>query len=371
MNEAKIRLEYELKQKSESTNKILSELQNQNETWMGDWNDKTAMNKKLFNDNTNLFQNWENKKMENENLLKQHNQNENIINTLSEDKSRCDKEIESWTFTSHQNQSNLKEWSLQLEELNMQSQKKTKWIHEKTVELERNQRDWNEETFKNKNWVSQIAAREKTLETSQKQLEMANKSIAQIENDYNELNNSNNKLRKDLNEVKATFDKERSIRSEAERNNNKLENILKEKNEQISKLNLMNDSLKMNLDQVGGNRSKLLSDSERYKNYIMVLTTQTQKWSEALEEVVEQDEKMYATVNRTEQLNMFVDENKRVLAETIGDVQDFRKASTGMRTSPMRMNNTLWNSQSNYKQNTNLNVSQGRNVKGTYELNSF
>ena len=55
LNEEKMRLEYELKQKTETSNKIISDLQTELENLQNTLNEKLATNKTLFNDNNNLF----------------------------------------------------------------------------------------------------------------------------------------------------------------------------------------------------------------------------------------------------------------------------------------------------------------------------
>ena len=182
----------------------------------------------------------------------------------------------------------------------------------------------NEEKYQNQNLVQKLSEIENVLESSTKQLEMANKTIAEIENDYNQLNNSNNKTKNDFQNIKSNYEKERTIRTEAEKNNQKLDNILRERNEALSKLALVNDSLKMNMDQVGNSRSKLLSDVDRYKNYIITLTEQTQKLSEELERIVEEDEKMYMQVDQIERLGAFVHENKEMLNQAMEALDNYR-----------------------------------------------
>ena len=71
MNEAKMRLEYELKQKSESYNKNLDELCGQNNSLTNELNDKNSMNQKLYADNNNLMKNLEGQKAQNDNLILQ------------------------------------------------------------------------------------------------------------------------------------------------------------------------------------------------------------------------------------------------------------------------------------------------------------
>ena len=68
LSEAKLHLEYELRSKTDSGNKAISDLKNQNENLLNELNEKIAMNKKLYNDNNNLFTDLESKTVENKRL---------------------------------------------------------------------------------------------------------------------------------------------------------------------------------------------------------------------------------------------------------------------------------------------------------------
>ena len=82
LNEEKIRLEYELKQKTETTNKIISDLQTEVENLKNAMNEKLATNKTLFNDNNNLFASLEIKTQENEQLREALAERDEIIEKL-------------------------------------------------------------------------------------------------------------------------------------------------------------------------------------------------------------------------------------------------------------------------------------------------
>ena len=79
LNEEKIRIEYELKQKTESNNQIISQLRNQNENIINEMNEKDSTNKRLMNDNNNLFKSIEDKKFEYGTLINKINGNGNTI----------------------------------------------------------------------------------------------------------------------------------------------------------------------------------------------------------------------------------------------------------------------------------------------------
>ena len=86
LNDSKIHLEYKLKQKNETTNKILNDLRCQNMDLTNELNDKNNIYQKLTADNTNLFHNLEERKKENENFCRTVSENENMINHMSQDK---------------------------------------------------------------------------------------------------------------------------------------------------------------------------------------------------------------------------------------------------------------------------------------------
>ena len=107
INEAKLHLEYELRQKTESTNKIINDLKCQNVDLNNELNEKNTIYQKLYADNTNLFRNLEERKKENENFCKTLEENENMINQLNQDKEQCEHEAMLLDGTSKKNQEDI------------------------------------------------------------------------------------------------------------------------------------------------------------------------------------------------------------------------------------------------------------------------
>ena len=94
LNEEKIRLEYELKQKTETSNKIICDLQTENENLQNALNEKLATNKTLYNDNNNLFASLEQKNCENEKLRNALQERDDIIDKLSDEKKIMKKQFQ-------------------------------------------------------------------------------------------------------------------------------------------------------------------------------------------------------------------------------------------------------------------------------------
>jgi hypothetical protein len=79
LNDSKIHLEYELKQKNETTNKILNDLKCQNMDLTNELKEKNIIYQKLTADNANLLQNLQERNKENDNFCRTVASNENII----------------------------------------------------------------------------------------------------------------------------------------------------------------------------------------------------------------------------------------------------------------------------------------------------
>ena len=93
MNDAKLHLEYELKQKTENSSKMLNDLKIQNCDLTSELEEKNSIYEKLSADNTSLLRNLEKRKLENENYSKTVKDNEKAINLLNEEKDKCEKDI--------------------------------------------------------------------------------------------------------------------------------------------------------------------------------------------------------------------------------------------------------------------------------------
>ena len=86
MNDAKLHLEYELKQKNENINKILSDLKGQNLDLSNELSEKNSIYEKLFADKTNLLKNLDDRKKENDVFCKNAMNNDRIICELNQAK---------------------------------------------------------------------------------------------------------------------------------------------------------------------------------------------------------------------------------------------------------------------------------------------
>lgn len=318
MNEAKLRLEYELKQKNESTNKVLNDLKTQNIELNNELNDKNSINKKLFADNNNLFRNLEDRKKENENFNRAVADNQNMISLVSQDKAQCEQDVISLNNTSQKNQDVIQYLSNQLEELKLRNRSQNDELNAKNVEVNNNQKFINDVKLDNANLTNKIKMKNSSLDTVSNQLALANKSIADLQNEINNLGKEHVRSQDQLENLKMNFQKERAIRTQAENDNMRLEGLLKDRDDTVNKLSLINDSLKVNRDQLNASKNKLVDEVNRYKDYIIVLTEQTKKLANELQAIILEDKDLYdLNSQQIARLQQVIYENNKLLADEI------------------------------------------------------
>ena len=348
INEAKLHLEYELRQKNETTNKILNDLKAQNMDLTNELNEKENIYKKLYADNTNLFRNLEERKKENENFCKVVEENENMINHITQDKAQCEHDAMLLNETSKKNENDIQNLCNQLE-----SRTQNDELTKKNLEMNNNQKCLNEVKNDNANLNNQINLKISSLDTIQKQLTIANQSIVDMQNELNNLEKSHSLGLNQLENIKINFKNEHEKRVQAENDNVRLEGILKDKEDNMNKLSSINGQLKADRDKLVVTKNKLLDDLDKYKNHIMILTEQTEKLTDELQRIIDEDSELYNLNNaQIQRLQKVIYENKKMLSDEIAALN--------------ALENYVRN-QTNYGTTLNQSVEQNRK---TYSINN-
>ena len=318
INEAKLHLEYEIRQKNETTNKILNDLKAQNMDLTNELNEKENIYKKLYADNTNLLRNLEDRKKENENFCKAIEENENMINHISQDKAQCEQDAMILNETSKKNESDIQNLCSQLDSLKLKSRTQNDELTKKNLEMNNNQKCLNEVKNDNANLNNQINMKISTLETIQKQLSIANQSIVEMQNELNNLEKSHSLGLNQLENVKINYKNEHEKRVQVENDNVRLEGILKDREDNLNKLSSLNGQLKSDRDQLLETKNKLISDLDKYNNHIIILTEQTEKLTDELQRIIDEDSELYNLNNsQIQRLQKVIYENKKLLSDEI------------------------------------------------------
>ena len=318
VNEAKLHLEYELKQKNETTNKIVSELKAQNIDLNNELKDKTNIYQKLYADNTNLCQNLQNRQKENETFSKAVLNNENMISHISQDKVKCERDAMILNDTSKKNENDIHTLCNQLDNLKLKNKNQNDELNKTNLEMNNNQKCLNDVKCDNVNLNNQINMKNSSLDTIQKQLTLANKAIMDLQNELSNLEKDHNLGINQLENIKVSFQNEHEKRIQAENDNVRLEAILKDRDSSVNNLSCINGALKSDRDTLNSTKAKLMNDLERYKNHVIVLTEQTEKLTNELQRIIDEDSAVYNLNNvQIQRLQKVIFDNKKLLSDEI------------------------------------------------------
>ena len=222
LSETKLHLEYELRTKTDAGNKAISDLKNENENILNELNEKIAMNKKLYNENNNLFRTIETKNTEYVSLRDQIAEQEEILAKLSEDKNNAERQILTLNQTRNEHMSNIAELTDEIERCNIKLNEMERNIKDKGDSNEKILKEIDAQRFENKNLLGKLNSRQENLKITQKQLMMANQQIEKMEADLNGLSSENSKNKSDVSQLSNSLNKENAMRIQCEKKNEKL-----------------------------------------------------------------------------------------------------------------------------------------------------
>jgi chromosome segregation ATPase len=318
LNDSKIHLEYELKQKNETTNKILNDLKCQNMDLTNELKEKNIIYQKLTADNANLLQNLQERNKENDNFCRTVASNENIINHITQDKVQFEHDAMILNDTSKKNEENIKNLCQQLDCLKIRNQSQNSELNAKNNEINDNQKSLNEVQCDNANLNNQINLKNSSLNNIQTQLSLANKTIADLTAEINAKRDEYEKGKLNLQNLQISYKNEQENRIKAESDNIKLEGILKDREDNLNKLNFLNESLKCDRNKLCEDKNKLMNDIEKYKSHVMILTDQTEKLTSELQKIIDEDTGLYNLNNaQIQRLQKIIYENKKLLSDEI------------------------------------------------------
>ena len=342
MNDAKLHLEYEYKQKNENMNKILNDLKCQNVDLTNELAEKNSIYEKLYADKSNLLNNLDERKKENDTFCKTAMNNDRLINELNQAKNKCENDAILLDNTTKKNDEDINNLCNQLNMLKLKNASQNEELNRRSIEINNNQNALNDVKNANENVNNQIKLKNAALDSVQNELNLANKTIVDLQNDINNLESNLNLGKDQLNKMNFEFQNQHIKRIQAEDDKNKLETILKDRDVTIERLNCVSDTLKNDKAKLIDGKNKLLADMEMYKNQIMVLTEQTEKLTNELQRIINEDSEAYNLNNsQIQRLQKLIYENQKLLHEEIealNALETYVKSQPGIKEVPPNNN---------------------------------
>lgn len=235
------------------------------------------MNRKLYNDNSNLVKTLESKEAEIIDLRHRFSEMLSENNKFSEDKLILERNI-----------SNLHETNnFQKDEISKLIEDNKKLVrlvndNDKTIKNLENERikqmsRIEELSFDLKNLNGKLISTEDNLSYTQKVLEDTKNSNGKLLSNVKDLEKQNDMLRSDNNNITFNLQKEKSAKYDGDKTIEKLQILMSERDREINNYIRELDVSRQNNNRISEEKYLLNNENERLKTHIMTLTEQNQQ----------------------------------------------------------------------------------------------
>ena len=328
LNEAKLRLEYEIQQRESEYNRRIFDLKSENETLQLGLNTKITTSKKLFNENDIIEREIGIKTEEVKNLnekLKDVSYQYDINCQNGKNLVNLAQNLNNDLISQNEQILKLKEDNISLTKICQENEKKLK-RDENDLQILSNQLEENNYDLGNLN--KKVSLQENILNdlnnklntSKEKNISMQIK-IKSLEKEFDTLRDENDNLKNDIID-------ERTLRINTDNDNNNLKNILLEKEAQLNLINNENENIKLINSQNENNKEKNKIMNNKLKNQVILLESQNENLIKEIDNILEEHKKMKEIIKRKNRITSLLKSNNDNLEQSINDLDSFLNSKT-------------------------------------------
>lgn len=323
INDDKIRIECELKEKEDCYNKQMRNLTCENDNLQINLNEKLSLCKKLYDDIDNLSKNNSIKNCEIEDLNNKINdllcQNDN----LKIDKCDMEKVIRELNeIKSKQKFENSK--------LIDDNKKLTKICQEQTRNLKMNEEEKNQ-LIKNlndsnidiKNLNDKLQNNEENLNYLKNKFEDSKNLNLNLQNTISNYEMKIDSLQNENENLNLSLNREKMIRNENEKKIEKISNLINSRELELNQISNELEKSKNINKRLIDDKTRIQIENEKLKQHIMILTNENQKLVYEFENIIDQDEKMKQQLGRKEKIFSILRNNKNNVEKSLSSLEGY------------------------------------------------
>ena len=323
LKDNKLRLEYELKQRDEAYNKKICDLRGENENLQLGFNEKISLGKKLLSDNDVLGKQLDMKNVEICDL-------NNKINDLSaqlrlglDDKNCLEQKVQQLTDTKNSQK-------IEIDQLFEDNKKLSQIRQEQERNLKIGEQDKlnlvskiNENNCEINNLNDKLRNQINNIEQLQSKIDNSNVLNCNLQNTIKDFERQICNFKNDNDNLKNNLLKEKTLRTDEEKRNEELTQMINDRDRRIDLLNKEFEQGKRVHQQISCDNDAFQLENDKLKGHIQVLTCQNQKLIEELENVLAQDENMNGPLSRRDKIAALLRNNKMTLDQSNNTLNQF------------------------------------------------
>ena len=323
MNEAKLRLEYEIRQRESEYNRKISDLKAENETLKLGLNDKMTNSQKIFSENDILEREIELKNGEIK-ILKER------LNFITNQYDRIYKSKNDLIDITQNMQDNLLKQNDQICKLKEDNicLKKICQANEKYLRLGQNDinklsNHLNENKYDMQNLNKKIISQENSLNNLKNKLNSKNDINRGLQNNIKLMKIEFDNERNENEELHNLLIKEQTLRMNIENNNERLKNILMQKEKEFDQLNKDNKNLKLINAQYNKNKAINKIRNDKLRNQVINLEKQNNALINEIDNIIVEDRRRKEIINRKERISYLLKDSNGNLERSLYDLDKF------------------------------------------------
>ena len=315
LSEAKLRLEYENKQRNEAYNKRVSDLMIEKDNLQAALNDKTCVNKKLLDEKNCLENQLKMKNAEIDDINNKIDNSNNRINATQNAKNDLENILAELNNIKDEQRNKIAELVEDNKKLAQICQEQDHSLYINEQEKQRLANKINDDNANITNLNSKLRLNDSNLKNLQTQLDTSNVLNLKLHNNLKDLDNALTNYQIDNENLKKGLCQETAFREDEEKKNEQLRCVLNEKQNKLRCLN--NDYVRMKNahELMSQERNMLQMESNKLKEHIMNLTNQNQNLSNEIENVLKEDERFKNIINRSDRMSSLLTMNDSVISQ--------------------------------------------------------
>ena len=322
LNDSKNLLELEKDKREEEYNRIIGDLQCENENLQIGFNNKLTKNKNCFSQNSILQKQLEIKDNEICDLTQKLNELQNqfcrnederanlekILNGLNDIKNSQNYKIEQLIEDNKTLKQICEEQDNDIKSGNQERQNLAKELDKKNNDI--------------LNLNSQIRAKINDINNLQNQLNKNNGISLQYENNIKDYQRQADFLKRENESLNNNIYKEKSINSDEGQKYKELNNIMGEREQKINQINQDIHNIKIEQQNEENNNNLLQEENAKLRNHIMILTEQNQNLINEIDNVIEEDEKAKYVLDRKKRINNVLLVNRNTIDQSLNNLDE-------------------------------------------------
>lgn len=323
LNEAKLRLEYEIRQRESEYNRRITDLKGENETLQLGLNDKMTDSKKLHSENDILGREIGLKDGEINDL---NGRLSDLSYQLDRTQEKRD-ELSRILRNLNDNNANQNEQICKLKQDNICLAKICQ-ENEKNLKIGENEINKLSHTIDDNNYELQnlnrkVIQHENNINDLQRKLDCYNEINSKMQNNIKNYENEFDNLRNENDGLKNNLLNERTLRTEKENQNEKLRNILIDKERILNQLCNDNEKIQMMNRNDNDKNNCYKVENDKLRQQVRNLECQNKNIIHEIDNILDEDRKMKEVLSRKSRITSLLRDNNDTLERSVNNLDKY------------------------------------------------